>query len=229
MIELNATPRRIGTSIICAIVASGLACWFALDPSPTDIDLMTARSAAGAPEGLVPALRAVTWLGASVTVASAAALVGAVVFAKDRDVEAVAYLAIVVAAELILANAMKHVVDRPRPQIDQLVGWSGSSFPSGHSAAAAAVYLAIALVILSRSPGSGGWLVAGAVGIAVAVAMSRVFLGVHWTTDVVGGLALGWTIALSGCLLVLSRGRPPQKRPARRIDLGRPSGSKNAP
>jgi undecaprenyl-diphosphatase len=214
--------------IICAIVALGLACRFAVDMSTTGIDLVIAREAAGLPESLVPVLRALTWLGASVTVTSLAGVVCAIMLAKYRDVEAVGYLAIVVAAELVLANAAKVVIDRPRPQIDQLVGWSGSSFPSGHSAASAAVYLSIALVMLGRAPGSGHRLVAAALAVAVLVATSRVLLGVHWATDVVGGLTLGWTIALVGWFAIRG-GRSTQKTSARRIALGRPSGSKNAP
>jgi undecaprenyl-diphosphatase len=71
---------------------------------------------------------------------------------------------------------------------------SGPSFPSGHATAAAATWAAAALV-LSRgaSPRIRAALAGGAAAIAVAVACSRVFLGAHWMSDVVGGLALGWT------------------------------------
>ena len=69
----------------------------------------------------------------------------------------------------------------------------GPSFPSGHSATAAAFYAAAALIVgrTLRRP-TRQIVVAAAVAIAVAVAASRVLLDLHWLSDVVGGLALGW-------------------------------------
>ena len=69
----------------------------------------------------------------------------------------------------------------------------GPSFPSGHSATAAALYAAVALVLArGRSPRTRALLAGGAAGIAVGVACSRVMLGVHWLSDVIAGLAFGW-------------------------------------
>ena len=99
-------------------------------------------------------------------------------------------------------------MNRARPDLSQLTGFAGSSFPSGHSTAAAATYAAIALLLSRRrSPATRSLLAGGAVAIAVAVAASRVLLGVHWLTDVMAGLALGWawfaacSIAFGGRLM----------------------------
>jgi membrane-associated phospholipid phosphatase len=102
---------------------------------------------------------------------------------------------------------------------------SGPSFPSGH-ATAAATWAAVALV-LSRgaSPRARAVLAGAAVTIAVAVACSRVFLGAHWLSDVIGGLLLGWAwlwlcaVAFGGRVLRL--GAPVQEAAAQ---AERPSG-----
>jgi undecaprenyl-diphosphatase len=74
-----------------------------------------------------------------------------------------------------------------------MVSSGGSSFPSGHSATAAACWAAIALVASRRMRlGRRRWAAALAVTIAVLVAASRVMLGVHWLTDVIAGAIVGW-------------------------------------
>ena len=89
--------------------------------------------------------------------------------------------------------SVKALVGRLRPTLTPEAATLGPSFPSGHSATAAAFYAAAALII-GRSL-SGRWrhlAIAVAVALAVAVAGSRVLLDLHWLSDVVGGLSLGW-------------------------------------
>ncbi len=94
---------------------------------------------------------------------------------------------------LLLNNVVKWLVDRERPEVDPLTGFAGSSFPSGHTASAAACWAAIALVLgRHRSRRTRAVLTGCAAAIAILVAASRALLGVHWFTDVLAGLALGW-------------------------------------
>jgi membrane-associated phospholipid phosphatase len=122
------------------------------------------------------------------------------------------FMALVVGGQFALSNGIKYIVERARPDISRLTGFAGTSFPSGHSTAASASFAAIAL-ILTRSR-SRRVKIAGAsvaAGIAVTVAATRVFLGVHWFTDVIAGLLLGWgwfavcSIAFGGRLLTFGQ------------------------
>lgn len=103
------------------------------------------------------------------------------------------FLITVVVGEILLVNTVKQILDRARPEFNPITETLGPSFPSGHSATAAALYAGVALVLArKRSPRKRALLAGAAAAIAVAVACSRVMLGVHWLSDVIAGLAFGW-------------------------------------
>lgn len=107
-----------------------------------------------------------------------------------------------------LTSLTKLAVARPRPHWAHPVAHaSGYSFPSGHSAAAASVYVPLALVAWSHLRQArlrwAAAIVAGA--LSVAVAVSRVLLGVHYPSDVVAGLALGVAVTAISWLVVVDR------------------------
>ena len=114
-------------------------------------------------------------------------------------------LLVIAAGCAVLPLVVKAIVARPRPTVEHLSHLSSLSFPSEHTTQAAGIYLTIA-IMLSKGL-ERGWREAAigcAVVIGLAVAWSRVYLGVHYPTDVTAGLLLGWAWAL----LVFHYARP---------------------
>ena len=143
--------------------------------------------------GTVDVLKLITHLGSTMLVWVALAAVGVYDFIRHRNRDVVLFLAAVGIGEWLLNNGLKMIVDRERPDIFRLVSASGASFPSGHSAAAAAGAAAVALILgRDRRFRTRAVLAGLAALVAVAVATSRALLGVHWLTDVVAGVAVGW-------------------------------------
>lgn len=138
-------------------------------------------------------LNDVTQLASIYVVVVLAIVLALVETVRERTVWVFAFILTVMAGEEALMLSIKELVGRIRPAFNPAAATLGPSFPSGHSATAAAFYAATALII-GRSL-SGRWrhlAIALAVAIAVAVAGSRVLLDLHWLSDVIGGLALGW-------------------------------------
>ncbi|HEV7526038.1 MAG TPA: phosphatase PAP2 family protein [Acidimicrobiia bacterium] len=177
-------------------------------------DLSAARwGASHATSGSTRFLKDVSFLGGTEAMILFTVIAAVVEYLRTRKWAVVSFLSVVIIGEVILQNVTKVIVNRDRPNIHRLTGFSSSSFPSGHAMTAAAVFAAIALLVgRGRSPRTKAVLAGAAAGIAVAVATTRVFLGVHWLTDVIAGLAMGWawfaicSIAFGG--RVLSFGQP---------------------
>jgi membrane protein DedA with SNARE-associated domain/membrane-associated phospholipid phosphatase len=108
-----------------------------------------------------------------------------------------------------LSNITKQLTRRPRPPAAQAIGhWTGYAFPSGHATHATAVYGMLAALLAATTPRWGRKVTVWTAAVVVCglVGLSRLYLGAHWLTDVLGGYALGaaW---LAG-LLTLARTIP---------------------
>ena len=115
----------------------------------------------------------------------------------------------------LLDTVVKEVVDRARPSlVDPVATAHGKSFPSGHAMSSTFVYGALLLVflpVIARRCRSV--LVGGVVVLVAAIGFSRLALGVHYISDVVGGFVLGlaWLAASTAAFSTwrVERGRPP--------------------
>jgi membrane-associated phospholipid phosphatase len=154
-------------------------------------------------------LSALTWLGSTTVIIGLAVAAGLYEWYRRRRWRVLTFMVTVTLGQNLIANGVKLLVERQRPPVPHLTGSSGWSFPSGHSAAAAATYAALALLLGRGRRWQGkAWLGVAAAIVTVAVGSSRVLLGVHWVTDVIAGIALGlgWftvcAIAFGGSMLV---------------------------
>jgi undecaprenyl-diphosphatase len=141
----------------------------------------------------------VTWLGANAVVLPALVLGGAALARARRSWRPLWSIFVVYGAAVLLHATVALAVHRPRPaRASWLSHASGWAFPSGHTTQAVAGWgiLAIVTVVGGRSRYRLPVVLAALV-VAGLVAASRVYLGVHWLTDVLGG------ITLSGTLLAL--------------------------
>jgi len=141
----------------------------------------------------------------STPVVLAAGLAG-VALAARRNRSVALVMLVVVAARPPFEWLVKEIVAQPRPSVARLVPGTGFAYPSGHVLAAAATWgfvPAIARLYVERR-----WVWWGLTGVAVTgivlIAWCRVWLGVHWTSDVIGSLAIAF-VGLSAAEAAIDR------------------------
>jgi undecaprenyl-diphosphatase len=156
---------------------------------------------------VVSIVKAVTWLGSGGVLWT---LIGAavVVLAIRRRWRLTAYLLVTGAGELVLDPVLKALVGRLRPVVAHPIAFgNGDSFPSGHALGSIVCYGALFLVFLPATRGT--WrrvFTAVIVTLIAAIGISRLLLGVHYISDVLGGWTLGITwLGITAFAFELSR------------------------
>jgi membrane protein DedA with SNARE-associated domain/membrane-associated phospholipid phosphatase len=160
--------------------------------------------------GLTSALQVLTWLGSTAVIIPAGLAVGLYLLIRRRTWRPLALLGAAVAGAIGLYDIVKPVVGRPRPPAAIWIGhYTGGAFPSGHAAQSTAFYAMLAIVLgtgLSSRRRAVLWSAAAL--IVLIVGASRIYLGAHWLTDVLGGYALGatWAAIVVAVMLITSQG-----------------------
>ncbi len=199
----------LGLIVLAGIVLGLLAYLVRTDSQLIDIDASVAQWGADhAGPATERGLELITQLGETWLAVVLAIVVGVIGHLRRPSRWIPVFLLTVLVGQWLLTNGIKELLDRVRPTLNPIAETLGPSFPSGHTTTAAAIWAAAALVLGRGMPRHGRAVLAGgAVGIAVAVACTRVFLDVHWLTDVIAGLFLGWawfavcSIAFGGRIL----------------------------
>ena len=164
-------------------------------------------------DGLTVVMRALTQLGSAYVVIPVLLAAGLLARRALGTWRPMVFLAVVVGGATATSTVIKILVARPRPTSGALVHALGYAFPSGHSTTGAATWLSLAVLgsYFTRSAARRVLMMVLAVLVVAGIGLSRVYLGVHAPTDVLGGWALGaaWVAGVA----VLGRLRPAPPRP----------------
>ncbi|MCW1885574.1 phosphatase PAP2 family protein [Luteolibacter flavescens] len=137
------------------------------------------------------------------------ASIGIALFLRKPRIAALIAISITTAS--FLTSLLKQGFDRPRPDlVPHGTVVTNASFPSGHSMMAAVVYLTLGMLLARTQPGRAFrvYLIALSVVVTLLVGTSRVYLGVHWPSDVLAGWTLGAAWALLFGLIAIRIDRP---------------------
>ncbi|MER9233733.1 phosphatase PAP2 family protein [Mesorhizobium sp. M0622] len=176
----------------------------ATTPHAFDTEILLAFRKAGQPDNpigpawLEGAMRDITSLGsASVLVLITAAMI--VYLLLIRRPGAALLMFVAVAGGQVLSSVLKFDIDRPRPDlVSHLADVASLSFPSGHAMLSAVTYLTLGSMAARFLPGRTTkiYVLGLAVLTAVLVGISRIYLGVHWPSDVLAGWCAGFAWAM---------------------------------
>jgi undecaprenyl-diphosphatase len=180
----------VGLAVLTALLGIGVRAW-----APA-FDLQTMQAIAGHRDATLTTIAGIVTNAGSFALLAPLSIAYLLLRRWKRPSDDIALL-VIAAGSALLPSVVKLIVARPRPTLEHLSHLVTLSFPSEHTTQAAAIYLTLA-IMLSKGLNRGWRLlfIAVAVLIALAVAWSRVYLAVHWPTDVIAGLLLGWGWAL---------------------------------
>lgn len=193
-------PLLIGLALIAAGLAVLLALAFATSRYPFAFDraIIVGLRQWGGPPWLPKAAADITALGGGVVLTLIVAIVVGFLLVQRLWLTALA-TALATFSGGVIVDLVKGLVVRARPDlVPHLVDAHGYSFPSGHATSSAVVYLTLAALAGQVTPDALArrYLLVVAVLLVGAIGCSRVYLGVHWPSDVLAGWSFGTLWAL---------------------------------
>ena len=193
-------PALLGAGIAAAAVAGVLAAGLVVDHWPFAFDraIITGLRAWGGPAWLPSLAIDITALGSPPVLSIVVAIVAGVLIVTHRPLIALATIAGCIIGGGVV-GLVKIDIARPRPTVvPHLVPAAHASFPSGHAAESAIVYMTLAALatLTTDDRAVHRYIVGVAVLLVGAIGCSRVYLGVHWPSDVMAGWSFGTLWAL---------------------------------
>lgn len=167
------------------------------------------------PKWLTEVARDLTALG-GVTVLTLLTTLATIHLLLRREWSTAALVSITIISGTMISNTLKTIFERPRPELTAIAEYGTGSFPSGHSTASAVVYLTLGLLLAhaAEKVSMKAFYLITAILLTFLVGLSRLYLGVHYPTDV----AAGWSIGVAWALIcsfvatrIGSRKTPPRR------------------
>jgi membrane-associated phospholipid phosphatase len=198
---------RAGARLLLGLVAFVLVGWGVGELLPSVLasaDLNAVRDVAAERSGVATQMaRVLTWAGSAFLLVPLALIICLALGRAGLRREALA-VAFSLGGAMLIADWVKPLDGRPRPPVEHLQAVTGSSFPSGHATQASAFWFSLVLAMHTAGapPTTTGVAAGFALLIVLVVAASRVYLGVHYPSDVAAGVLLGagWALYVSHCL-----------------------------
>lgn len=189
--------------IVCVVVLGSIAEGVRTQQTNALDDLATPFLHRFASPGLDSVMQAATFVGSNTVIFPLTVVAVSVLVWRRRPREAI-FMVIVIAGCFALNGAMKVVFERPRPLAPWAKPLPDYSFPSGHSMTSLAFLLTLALFVWAAHGRTAGIsAVALAVLLALAIGVSRIYLGFHYFTDVLAGFLAGllWFLVVGGAFI----------------------------
>ena len=236
-------PHRPERKLLLVLALSAFALWVFIEVAEEVLEgdslgldkrlLMLFRDAADPALPLGPAwmrevMRDITALGSTfVLLVVTLSSVGFLALTKNRHAALLVMVAVL--GGMLLSTLLKLGFDRARPDLVlQTTRVYSASFPSGHAMISAVVYLTLGALLSATQQGTSLkiYILSLCVFLTLIVGVSRVYLGVHWPTDVLAGWALGasWAMACWSVMVWLQRRgdvEPPTPEPKEHLDPNR--------
>lgn len=188
------------SGLVLVIIIEGLLSGAELIPLNTAIERVVAHIRT---PSLTTILVFVTRLGSPFILSSATALIAILLVMRGRRYDAALFVATMIIA-IVSLTVLKNTFQIKRPG-SELVDVSGWSFPSGHATVATTFFFMLAYSFFSKIKTLRGKsaLILGSVLAAALICFSRLYLGAHWTLDILAGIALG-LLSVSFTVLLFS-------------------------
>lgn len=204
-------PATVAGAVVAALAVGAAFLLYAgrTGTGPADVDpsVLAGFLDARTPP-LTTAAVVVTTLGSTAAMGVVAAAASAALWLRGMRLDAL-FLAVTAAGAAVLFRLLKTLLGRARPPaVDRLVSETNQSLPSGHATMSVAVLGALLVLVWGgRSVRARAWLLTGAAVWVAAVGATRMYLGVHWFSDVLAGWLVGafWLALCAGARLWVRR------------------------